>query len=387
MRVLFVSHTSEVSGGERSLLTLIAALGSRVEAHLACPSGDLARRAAALGIPVSPLRGIGGGPRLGIASARAVAALLYDACRVAGVRRVDLIHANSVRAGLVSCVARAVGGAPVIAHVRDCYPPGEVLTSVSRLALAAGAKALVFNSGYTERCFMTGAVPLRERVRCAVVPNGVDLEAFTPVRSVGQARTELGLPTQGVMIGVIGQMTPWKGHDDAVHVLAHLLGMGHDARLLLVGSAKFVARAGRFDHPRYVAELHELVRRLGLQERVTFLGERDDVPRVLEALDVALVPSSQEPFGRGVIEAMAMARPVVATNVGGPAEIIRDGVDGVLLPPDQPAAWAEAVDSLLRRPERAHAMGQHGRQRVRERFTSAHHAALMSELYSFVLAA
>ena len=292
-----------------------------------------------------------------------------------------------MRAGLVSCLARAMGGAPVIAHVRDCYPPREVLTSTSRLALAAGAKALVFNSGYTEHCFMTGAMPMRARVRCAVVHNGVDLETFTAARSAEQARIELGLPAHGVMIGVIGQMTPWKGHDDAVHVLARLLDMGHDARLLLVGSAKFVARAGRFDHPRYVADLYELVARLGLQERVIFLGERDDVPRVLEALDVALVPSSQEPFGRVVIEAMAMGRPVVSTNVGGPVEIIRDGIDGVLLPPDRPAAWADAVDALLRRPEHARTIGQHGRDRVRERFTSAHHAALMSELYASVLAA
>ena len=270
VRVLFVNHTSEVSGGERSLLTLLTALGSSVEAHLACPAGDLALWAAGLGIPVVPLRGIGGGPRLGVASARAVADLFYDAFRVASFRRFDLIHANSVRAGLVSCVARAMGGPPVIAHVRDCYPPREVLTSVSRRTLVARADALVFNSGYTERCFMNGAA-LQRGVRCAVVHNGVDLEAFTTARSAEQARSELGLPAQGVMIGVIGQMTPWKGHDDAVHILARLLGMGHDARLLLVGSAKFVARAGRFDHPRYVADLYELVARLGLQERVIFL--------------------------------------------------------------------------------------------------------------------
>ena len=102
---------------------------------------------------------------------------------------------------------------------------------------------------------------------------------------------------------------------------------------------------------------------------------------------MALVPSSHEPFGRGVIEAMAMGRPVVSTNVGGPIEIIRDGIDGVLLPPDRPAAWADAVDALLRRPDHARAMGQHGRQTVRERFTAAHHSALMAEVYASVLAA
>jgi glycosyltransferase involved in cell wall biosynthesis len=97
----------------------------------------------------------------------------------------------------------------------------------------------------------------------------------------------------------------------------------------------------------YNTDLAELVNSLGLSDAVDFLGEREDIPEVLSALDLLLVPSWQEPFGRPVIEGMAMGRAVMATDVGGPAEVIDDGVDGRLLAPRSPDAWAAAAAELL----------------------------------------
>jgi glycosyltransferase involved in cell wall biosynthesis len=108
-----------------------------------------------------------------------------------------------------------------------------------------------------------------------------------------------------------------------------------------------VGRDVRFDNPRFRAGLDELAAQLGVTDAVTFTGEREDVPELLAALDLLLVPSWQEPFGRTVIEGMAMGRAVLATAQGGPAEVIRDGVDGRLLAPRDPDRWASAARWLL----------------------------------------
>ncbi len=120
---------------------------------------------------------------------------------------------------------------------------------------------------------------------------------------------------------------------------------------------------------------------------MSWLGEREDVPELVRALDVLLLPSWEEPFGRALIEAMALGVPVLATNVGGPPEILSDGEEGYLLAPREPEAWARAVGLLADQPERASAMGEAGRRRVREQFTLAGHVAAVLALYERALRA
>ena len=122
--------------------------------------------------------------------------------------------------------------------------------------------------------------------------------------------------------------------------------------LLLVGETKFVARATRYDNTTYLAELQRLVRDRCLEPHVRWLGERDAVAAILAATDVLLVPSWAEPFGRVIVEGMAMGCLVAATAVGGPAEIITDGVDGLLLAPRDPPGWAQALGTIIADPAR-----------------------------------
>src|SRR5207248_3224481 len=109
--------------------------------------------------------------------------------------------------------------------------------------------------------------------------------------------------------------------------------------LLLIGEARFTSGATRYDNTAYVQNLHELTDALDLGQAVRFVGHRNDVPEVLAALDIALLPSWEEPFGRVVVEAMAAGTPVVATAVGGPTEIIEEGINGLLVPPREPELW------------------------------------------------
>jgi len=385
MKVLYTNHTAEVSGSERSLLTLLAALPAGVEPRVATPPGPLAAAVSELGIPVSNIAATAGSLRLHPAhTPRAVVEMSTAALqirRVARLHAADLVHANSIRAGVELGLGRL---APSVVCVRDCLPSGVASTATMRL-IAATSTTVVANSGYTAESVRR----LAPRARLEVVHPGIDTTVFDPARIVrAQARARLGWPADGpVLLGVIAQLSPWKGQDTAIEALGLLRERGIDAHLLLIGSAKFVARSTRFDNQAYVTGLHRLVSSGGLDEHVSWLGERHDVPELMRALDVVLVPSHEEPFGRALLEALALEVPVVATSVGGPPELVRDGCEGYLAPPRDPDAWARAVMRVIEAPERGRTLGRAGRARIAEGFDAASHAGAWLAVYERTLAA
>jgi L-malate glycosyltransferase len=387
MRVLVVDHTSLLSGGGRSLLELLAALPEDVEATLACPPGALADAAAAGGTPLLPLRGTHGSFRLHpVHSTRAVADIVAMGVAVARhARRIqaDLLHANSIRAGLVTAVARRLGAPPAVVHLRDVLPPGRTSAAVRR-TVTRNAAALIAISRHVAQSFADteGAGPVVH-----VVYNAVDLERFDPAAlSREEARARLGLPQDGPVLSVVAQITRWKGQRDAIEAFAHVQGVLPDAHLLIAGEAKFVSSATRFDNAGYEAELRHRVAELGLEGKVRFLGETDEVPAVLRASNAMLLPSWEEPFGRTVAEAMAIGTPVLATSVGGPAEIVEHEVDGLLLEPRNPELWARELLALLADPARRERMAARARARAVARFGRDAHAAAVTAIYRGVIA-
>lgn len=384
MRVLYVNQTGQVSGAERSLLALLQGLGDAVEPLVACPDGELADELAARGIERRRIAGTGASFRLHpLHTARGVAEIGRSSLqvrRLTGRLRPDLVHANTTRAALLASLARR-RRPPVIAHVRDWAPEGRfarfVLATVARRA-----DQVVANSSYVAGQF--DAMPLRAPVR--VLHNPVDLERFDPGAADGAAvRRELGIGGESVVLAVIAQLTPWKGQDDAVRVLAQLLREGAgDVVLLLAGSAKFTG-ATQFDNAAYERDLRALVAELGVADRVHFAGERSDVPALLAATDLLLMPSWREAFGRIAIEAMAMGAPVAATAVGGPPEIVRPGLDGLLLAPRDPGLWARELGPLVASADLRREYGERARERARD-FDLGAHAAEALALYRDLLA-
>jgi len=381
MKVLYVNHTATISGAERSLLSLLDALPDSVQPLLATPPGALREAVRDLGIPTTGIVATAGSLRVHpLHTPRALVEMgvaSVQVGRAAHHQGAELVHANSIRAGIVLALARLATIATIV-HVRDCLPSGRV-SDLTMKMITNAATTVVANSRYTARSVFA-AVP---GAHVEVVYNPVDLVRWDPAQiDRTRARERLGSTIASrLVLGVVAQLTPWKGQDTAIEALELLCEQGIDAHLLLIGSAKFIARATRFDNASYVAGLHQLVADRGLEERVTWLGEREDVPELVRALDVLLLPSWEEPFGRAVIEAMALEVPVIATSVGGPAEIIVNGREGLLLAPREPGLWADAIGRLAHDPERRAEMGRAGRQRVERRFGVAHHLAAMLEVY------
>jgi glycosyltransferase involved in cell wall biosynthesis len=384
VRVLFVNHTSQLSGAEHSLLELLRVFPEGLEGELACPAGPLHSEAQRWGVRVHSLTGTDGSLRLHPRhTPRALCDLAQTALevrRLVRARRADLVHANSIRAGLAAGLG-APRATPLVAHVRDCLPPGRVSAATMGL-LGRRSSVLIANSAYTrDRCVPAGA-----QERTEVVHSPVDLGRFDPERTDRDAaRRALDLAPDAPVLGVVAQITPWKGQLDAVRVLDELGSAHPDATLLLAGSAKFTSAATRYDNVAYLAELQREIAARGLGRRVRLIGEREDVPAVLRAVDVLLAPSWEEPFGRSVVEAMAMGVPVVATDRGGPAEVVRDGRDGRLVPPRDPRAWSRAVGELLCDPALRAAMGASARARALARFGVAAHVAGVVHAYERAL--
>jgi L-malate glycosyltransferase len=385
MRVLFVNHTAQVSGAERSLLDLVRDLDGRVEPHLACPEGDLLDRARALEVPTHRITGTDGSLRLH--PLRTPQSLAEIARSRAEIRRLaagcdaDIVHANSVRAGLMA-VAWGRRRPRVVVHLRDCLPRSRTAGCVRRV-IDRGADAVIANSEHTAASFRVPG----PRARLVALHDFLDLEAYRPGRTdATAARRRLGAQPEATLIGVVAQITPWKGQDDAIRIVHLLRDRWPGLHLLIIGSAKFASAATRFRNDEYLMALHRMVETLGLAGRVRFLGEREDVPELLAALDAVLVPSWEEPFGRVVVEAMAMGLPVLATRVGGPAELVTDGRDGLLLTPRDPRSWADALDRLLSSPGALAAMGRRARHTAVTRFSLAAHAERLLEVYGETLA-
>lgn len=190
---------------------------------------------------------------------------------------------------------------------------------------------------------------------------GASLENFESVRAESPAawRKRFGLPSTGPLIGVVGRLQRWKGMHTLVAAMPAVRARHADAHLVIVGGAHDT-------EPGYADALKALARATGVEQAVTFAGYQADVPHWMQAMDVVVHASDREPFGIVVVEAMALAKPVVAGAAGGPAEIITNGQDGLLAPFEDVPALAQAVTRFLDDPAFAERCGAAAHTRAQD---------------------
>jgi glycosyltransferase involved in cell wall biosynthesis len=275
--------------------------------------------------------------------------------------RADLVHTHGHFAVNVhGRLAGRLAGARVLAHMH--------IANVFRAGRGRSVQVALDN-GTARLCFAlvavseATAVALREQGypagRLVVIPNGV--EGAEPAAPVELA------PRPAIL--EVARLAEVKGQHVLLEAVAQL-----DAHLVLAGRDLEAGGA-------YERQLRARADELGIAGRVVFAGPRDDVPGLLAGADVFCLPSFEEGLPLTVLEAMAQARPVVATAVGGTPEAVVDGETGLLVPPGDAGALAEALRSLLEEPERARRLGEAGRDRVRERFSAEEASRRVLALY------
>lgn len=389
MRIVYLNHSGKVSGAEISLLTFFKGLrGTKeIEPILICPTeGVLKERVQNMGFRVAeiesfeagftsnPLSFLGYGVRL-LRIGRKFASIVKES-------NADLIDASSVRGGLVASTSTLFHKIPILVHVRDCVPRNKI-GILTRRIIARRASKIVANSSYVAHHFALDDSMFR---KIDVVYNPLDLSTFNPQKVDGtQLKKMFKANDSYPLLGVIGQISPWKGLVDVIGAMPEVLSSFPEARLLVVGEPKFDTASARYDNVAYFKELRSLVKKLNLKKEVIFTGERSDIPEVMKAIDLLILASWEEPFGRTLIEAMAMEKPVISTNVGGPTEIIEDTVNGVLVSPKNPQIIARAIIQLASKKKKSEEMGRRGRKKVEKRFNTDTYIAKMLNIYKKIL--
>jgi glycosyltransferase involved in cell wall biosynthesis len=353
-RVAFVMHVMQVAGAEVLVAETIRRLAGRIDPVVLCLDGvgSLGERLLAEGVPV-----VAFGRRPGRDWR-----LAWRLARELRHRGVSVVHAHQYTPFFYAALARLMAGRSVKViftehgrHYPDVVSP--LRRTVNRLALARladsvnaccdfSASALAHVDGFSAR-------PIE------VIPNGIELDRYDPAPDRASLRRSLGLDPARRYVVTVARFHPVKDHATLLRGFQQVAGSRPDVDLLLAGDGPL--------RP----DLEELTRSLGVEARVRFLGVRSDVPSLLKAADLFALTSVSEAASLTVLEAMASRLPVVVTAVGGNPEMVRHGVEGLLVPRGDVAGVASALLRLLDDPPAAEAMGAAGRERVERQYQLA----------------
>ncbi len=287
--------------------------------------------------------------------------------RLARKKGIGLLHSTGLKGTFIARVAARLSGARNILHVHDLNDPGDVLSTLQSVVARPTDLAVCVSEAV--RDLTVNRYHIAES-HIRVIHNGIRLEEIRnlPSDTRMRVRQELEIADKPLVLGMVGRMHAVKGHRALLEMLPRIVQHCPDVLLVLVG-----------DGPERGA-CEELVDRLGVRSRVKFLGSRGDVPRVLAALDLVLMPSQSEGLGLAAIEGLAAGKPVIAFAVGGLREVVSDGVNGRLVPPGDSDAFVSAVVETIRDPARL-AQYSAGALRGSERFSVDEHVRKLIECY------
>jgi L-malate glycosyltransferase len=366
INIAFINDSSRIAGAEKSLALLVANLPrDRFQSTVICPPGEYEGYLRQHGVEsVIPLRLYHYNRSNGVV--RYLASILRLA-RILRRQRVDIIHCNSYRAAHWGIPLAYVLGIRAVCHVRDCH----FTRFSSKLMARAGSRIVFVAVSKAVKASLVNAGVSSGQVE--VVYNGADVTRYHP--GIPPADPFEGR-SDAVNLGLFGRIEERKRHIDAVEALFLIRRVRSNVRLVVVGDPW--KESGRAADRR----LKERIAELGLQDQVLFTGYRTDVPALMSGVDVVLVPSTDEPFARVILEAFSMEKPVVGTLSGGTPEMIEDGVSGLLAPAQDPAALADACLRLLNDAKLAASLARQGRERALRLFTIDSHVAAITRIYS-----
>jgi len=344
--ILYLNAGSQLGGAERSLIDLLKGLDrSRFRPLVACPdNGPLAQilRERGIGIYCCNFSGLSTPTRF--------FSELLNLRRFARERNVALIHGNSTLSVKHAMFLGWILGVPSVVHVRDEIPPGA---SFYRLWLRY-SDCVIAVSDAVKKALINTVIPAALKR----IYNGIDTKRFRPDLNGFDARREWQWPENTPIVGMVGRFSFEKGATTFLGAVFQASLEFPEVRFILVGDVVFSKNR------KFKKGAIETAQRLQLLDRIKFVGEREDVETLMAGMDILVVPSTREAFGRVAAEAGACGKPVVATAVGGLPEIVMDGETGILVPPEDCDAMSAAILRLLRDEGLRRTMGIKARERI-----------------------
>lgn len=363
LRILVLESGTEIGGAQSALLTLLAAFDrSEVDpvfVTLGFGNGDMPSRVAELGIPVVAL------PFARFRRPIETVARIRTLARFIDRGGFHAVLCNSGHPLLFGRPASRLASRPCVWWVHGYFPEDPLKGHAIALAeRTLGADMMLANSEFTA-AMLRRVFPEHGGIRVLRPP--VDTAAFAPNQSNGHGlRAALGINKETPIIGHFGRLHPFKGQHVFLLAARELVMARIPCHFVLVGGAPYGLA------PEYSASLRALVTHEGLSDSVTFLGAREDVSELMNACDVVVHSSVEpEPWGLVIAEAMSAGRPVVAARGGGPSEMIKDGVNGRLVEPNDPRQLAIAIQSLLADPLARSRLGNAARETALANWTVA----------------
>jgi sugar transferase (PEP-CTERM/EpsH1 system associated) len=361
IRVVYLVHTLRLAGLENVVVSLANALDpSLFECTIVslAPHDSLQNQVHAERVQVVSFdKKEGNDPRL-----------IYRLYRFLRQERPHIVQTHNWGTLLEGALAAKLAGVPVVIHAERGTIDGRRRNLfVQRHLLKIVHQVLSVSEAHRQRLADATGFPYQ---RIKPIPNGVDASLFFPRPTEKQRiRKNLGLELTPLYFGTVANLRPVKNHSLLLRVGSRLCQSHEQVRFVFAGDGPLKE------------QLVTLAEELGISAKVRFLGARSDIPEVLNALDIFVLPSLSEGMPNAVLEAMACGLPVVATRVGGIPELIEDGNTGLLVASEDERQLEAILGNLLRCKAKRHALGEKGRQRVLERFRLERMVQEYQELY------
>ncbi|MEE4311332.1 MAG: glycosyltransferase family 4 protein [candidate division KSB1 bacterium] len=306
--------------------------------------------------------------------------LIYDIIALLRIYRIirkgryDIVHTHSSKPGFSGRIAAKLAGVPIIVHTVHGFPFNDFMNPLLRSffitleeALAKISNVLVTVSKLNFQKIVD--LKIADPARLVNIYSGIYFDKFDKKTDVVSKKKELGIDPKMKVIGMVGRLSNQKSPQYFLDAIPAIAEAHPDTRFLLIGDGELRDA------------LEKRIKKLGIHDRTQILGFRDDVPDLLQVMDIYVLSSCWEGLGRSLTEAMYLKKPVVATAVEGVPEIVETGKTGVLVPPRDPESISRAVISLLGDPAQTKELGENAHRKVAKKFSAHKMVEQIDQLY------
>lgn len=368
INILHIYQNSKIGGVQQQLLSLLKAYSrERFNPIFCClgPKEEIGKEIEETKIEFIPLNKL--------RYNRFSLGIVLELYRLMKKKQIHVVRTHRYRSNLYGRLAAFLAGVPVIiASVHDNYrtdkrPKRRIM---NRILSKITDKIVAVSEDVKEDIIRYDSI---NPSKIDVIPNGIDVERFNPEKNTTDIRKEFSLEDDDIVIGFIGRIVPAKGLKYLLNALPYLKEEFKSIKLLIVGEGSLVE------------ELKERAKKNNIFDNILFTGRRRDIPEILASINIFVMPSIAEGLPNALLEAMAMGKPIVTTEVGGIPEIVKNGFNGLLVPPRDTLSLSKAIKELISNDRLAAKLGQAARDLVHDNLSIKAIAQKWQSLYLSIL--